>query len=213
MTREMRSYGNPFLAFGAIAWLQMASDRWFLALFGSRREVGLYQTLNQVGYSPLMQLSSLINLVVAPILFFQAGDGTDGGRVHRARGRVRRLSQLIFVGTLVFAGLLWLFGKPLFALVVAPEYRSAARYLPLAALAGGLFATGQMLTTDSLVQMNSKALVAPKIGCALLAMGLNYAGARTFGLPGVVWAGVVASSAYALWMVVLNRRKMPLSTD
>jgi len=210
MTREMRSYANPFVAFAAIAWLQQASDRWLLALFGSRRDVGLYQTLNQVGYSPLMQLSGLISLVVAPILFFQAGDGTDGGRVHRARGRVRQLSWFMFVGTLVFAGLLCLFGKPLFALVVAPEYRSAARYLPLAALAGGLFATGQMLTTDALVQMNSKALVAPKIGSALLAVGLNYAGARAFGLPGVVWAGVVASSAYALWMVFLIRRKMPL---
>lgn len=213
MTTEMRSYANPFVAFAAIAWLQQASDRWSLALFGSRMDVGLYQTLNQVGYSPLMQLSGLISLVVAPILFFQAGEGTDIGRVHGARGRVRQLSWLMFVGTLVFSGLLWLFGKPLFALVVAPGYRSAARYLPLAALAGGLFATGQMLATDALVQMNSKALIAPKIGCALLAAVLNYAGARSFGLPGVVWAGVVASSAYAIWMVFLTRRKMPLCAD
>jgi O-antigen/teichoic acid export membrane protein len=213
MTVEMRRYANPFVAFAAVAWLQQASDRWFLALFGSRMEVGLYQTLNQVGYSPLMQLSGLISLVVAPILFFQAGEGTDIGRVRRARGRVRQLSWLMFVGTLVFSGLLWFTGKPLFALVVAPGYRSAARYLPLAALAGGLFATGQMLTTDALVKMDSKVLVAPKIGCALLAAVLNYAGARAFGLPGVVWAGVIASSAYVLWTFVLTRRKMPLSTD
>jgi O-antigen/teichoic acid export membrane protein len=212
MTKKMRSYANPFVSFAAIAWLQQASDRWLLALFGSRREVGLYQTLNQVGYAPLMQLSGLISLVVAPILFLQAGDGTDGGRVHRARGWVRQLSWLMFLGTLGFAGLLWLFGKPLFALVVAPEYRSAARYLPLAALAGGLFATGQMLTTDVLVQMNSKALIAPKIGSALLAVGLNYAGTRAFGLPGLVWAGVVASSVYALWMTFLIRRKIPPCT-
>lgn len=206
MTMEMRSYANPFVAFAAIAWLQQASDRWCLALFGSRMDVGLYQTLNQVGYSPLMQLSGLISLVVAPILFFQVGDGTDVGRVHRARGRVRQLSWLMFVGTLFFAGLLWLFGKPLFALVVAPEYRSAACYLPLAALAGGLFATGQMLTTDALLQMNSKALIAPKIGSASLAVALNYAGARAFGLPGVVWAGVATSSVYAFWMFLLVGR-------
>jgi len=212
MTTEMRSYANPFVAFAAIAWLQQASDRWSLALFGSRTEVGFYQTLNQVGYSPLMQLSGLISLVVAPILFLQAGDGTDVGRVYSARRRVRQMSWFMFVGTLVFSGLLWLFGKPLFALAVAPGYRSAARYLPLAALAGGLFATGQMLTTDTLVKMNSKALIAPKIGCASLAAVLNYAGARVFGLRGVVWAGVVASSAYVLWMVVLTRRKVPPCT-
>jgi O-antigen/teichoic acid export membrane protein len=211
MMKEMRGFANPFVAFGSIAWLQQASDRWLLALFGSRREVGLYQTLNQVGYSPLTQLSGLISLVVAPILFFQAGDGTDDGRVHRARERVRQLSWLMFAGTLVFAGLLLLLGKPLFALVVAPEYRSAARYLPLVALAGGLFATGQMLTTDSLVQLNSRSLIAPKIGSALLAVGLNYFGARAFGLSGVVWAGVLASGAYAMWMVILVGRSKRLS--
>jgi O-antigen/teichoic acid export membrane protein len=213
ITKEMRSYANPFVAFAAIAWLQQTSDRWLLALFGSRRDVGLYQTLLQAGYSPLVQLSGLISLVIAPILFFQAGDGTDGGRMYRARERVRQLSWLIFAGALVSAAALWLFGKPLFALVVAPEYRSAARYLPLTALAGGLFATGQMLTTDAMLQMNSKALMAPKIGVALLAVGLNYAGARVFGLPGLVWAGVLASSSYALWMVLLVRRKTPLCTD
>jgi O-antigen/teichoic acid export membrane protein len=202
----MRGYANPFVGFAIIAWLQQASDRWVLAMSGSQREVGLYQTLNQIGYSPLIQLSGLISLVVAPILFFQAGDGTDNRRMHRARERVRQLSSFMFAGTLFFAGLFWLFGKPLFALVVASEYRSAYRYLPLAALSGGLFATGQMLTTDALVQMNSKALIAPKIGSALLAVALNYAGARMFGLPGVVWAGVVASSAYVLWTFLLTRR-------
>ena len=207
LLREMRGYANPFVGFAIVAWLQQASDRWVLAMSGSQREVGLYQTLNQIGYSPLIQLSGLISLVVAPILFFQAGDGTDNRRMHRARERVRQLSSFMFAGTLFFAALFWLFGKPLFALVVASEYRSAYRYLPLAALSGGLFATGQMLTTDALVQMNSKALIAPKIGSALLAVALNYAGSRMFGLPGVVWAGVVASSVYALWTFLLTRSR------
>jgi hypothetical protein len=51
--------------------------------------------------------------------------------------------------------------------------------------------------------MNSKALVAPKIGTALLAVALNYTGARAFGMPGVVWAGVATSGAYAFWMLLL----------
>ena len=121
LTREMRDYANPFVAFAPIAWLQQASDRWILALFVSHREVGLYQTLNQIGYSPLLQLSGLITLVAAPILFFQVGDGTDDGRMHGARRRVLQLSCLMFIGTLAFAGALWAFGKPLFSLAVAPE--------------------------------------------------------------------------------------------
>ncbi len=213
ITSEMRRYSNPFLAFAAVAWLQSSSDRWLLALWSSPREVGLYQALNQVGYSPLSQLSTLISSVVAPILFFHAGDGTDGGRMHRTRGRVRQISWLMFAVTLLLSGGLLLFGKPLFALVVAPEYRSAGRYLPLVALTGGLFATGQMLTTDALVQLKSRVLMAPKIGSALLAVVFNYFGARAFGLPGVVWAGAATSSIYALWMVFLIRRKTELRAE
>ena len=212
VTREMRGYANPFLWLAVIVWLQQASDRWLLAAFGSRTEVGLYQALTQVGYAPLIQLSGLISLVVAPILFLHAGDGSDSGDVNRQRGRVRQLSWLMFLGTLVIAGLLWLVGQPLFALVVAPEYRSAARYLPLAALSGGWFATGQMLTLDVLVQMKSKPLLLPKVGSALIAVALNYGGVRAFGFRGLVWAGVAASGIYALWMSLLIRSTSPAGT-
>ncbi len=213
ISQEMRAYASPFIAFGGVVWLQQSSDRWMLALLGTRSDLGLYQTLNQVAYSPLMQLSSLISLVVAPIFFLQAGDSTDSARVHRARAGIQRLSLLMFAATVLCCAFLSLFGKPLAALVVAREYRSAMAYLPLTALAGGLFATGQMLTTNALVNLNAKALVAPKVGSALLAMILNYLGARNFGLVGVVWAGVFSSGAYVLWMVLLTCGNLSVASN
>jgi O-antigen/teichoic acid export membrane protein len=206
LARQMRAYANPFVAWAAIAWLQQASDRWLLAAFSSRVQVGLYQTLNQVGYSPLVQLSGLLSQVAAPILFAQAGDGSDCERVSRARHHVHQLSALLLAGTFTLAGVLWVLGSTIFALVVAPEYHSVARYLPFAALAGGFFATGQMLTTDALLRFRSNALIAPKIGSALLAAILNYAGARMFGLPGVVWASLISTAIYMLWFWQIARR-------
>lgn len=200
LAEQMRGYANPFVAFAGLAWLQQASDRWFLALLGSRAEVGLYQTLNQVGYAPLTQLAGLLNLVAAPILFAQAGDAADDKRLHLARTRVRQLGALMCGGTVALTGILWMFGTSILSLVVAPEYRGIARYLHLAALAGGFYATGQVLSTDALVRFNSKELIPPKIGTAILAVALNYLGARWFGLPGVVWAGVISMSVYMLWM-------------
>jgi len=94
--------------------------------------------------------------------------------------------------------------------VVAAQYRSVARYLPLTTLAGGLFATGQMLANDVMVQMNSKALIAPKIGAALVEVGLDYLGSRAYGLPGVVWSGLISAGVYALWMLVVASRKSDL---
>jgi len=205
VARQMRAYANPFVAWAAIAWLQQASDRWLLAAFSSRVQVGLYQTLNQVGYSPLVQFSGLLSQVAAPILFAQAGDGSHYERVSRARQHVHQLSALLLAGTFTLAGVLWVLGSTIFALVVAPEYRSVARYLPLAALAGGFFATGQMLTTDALLRFRSSALIAPKIGSALLAAILNYVAARTFGLAGVLWASLISTAVYMLWSWRITR--------
>jgi O-antigen/teichoic acid export membrane protein len=198
---EMRHYANSFVVLASIAWLQQASDRWLLALFDSRKDVGLYQTLNQVGYSPLAQFSGLLSMVVAPILFSQAGDGKNSGRVLSTRQKAYQLSGLMLAVTAVLTTFLSILHKPIFALLVAAEYRSMSSYLPLTALSGGLFATGQMLSNIPLVQMNSKALIVPKIGTALLAVILNIAGAWAFGVRGVIWASVASSSVYALWML------------
>jgi len=210
MARNMRDYTNPFVTFAAITWLQQSSDRWLLALFQGPGQVGLYQSLNQVGYSPLIQLYGLVGAVVAPVLYLRAGDGTDHNRVRSVRESIRQLSALMFLGTIAAAGFLWLFGTRIFAVVVAAQYRSVARYLPLTTLAGGLFATGQMLANDVMVQMNSKALIAPKIGAALVEVGLDYLGSRAYGLPGVVWSGLISAGVYALWMLVVASRKSDL---
>jgi O-antigen/teichoic acid export membrane protein len=119
----------------------------------------------------------------------------------------------MLLGTLILAGLLWLFGGPIFKFLVAAEYQGAAKYLPLAALAGGIFATGQMLATDAMLQMNSKALVAPKIGSAMVAIVLNYVGAKRFGVAGVVWAGVIASCVYALSLAAVTQRRRSAGPD
>lgn len=122
---------------------------------------GLYQTLLQVGYSPLVQLSGLVAQVAVPIVFAQAGDGTDQQRLESARRRVRHLGGLMLVATAIFASILRILGPVVFGLVVAQQYRGVASYLPVVAISGGFFATGQMLANDALLQIDSKALVIP----------------------------------------------------
>lgn len=205
MASEMWAFGWPFAAWGAIGWLQQASDRWILAAVVDVREVGLYQALNQVGYYPVTLLAGLIAQVMAPILFALAGDGTDPVRAGRARRAVNALAALTFAVTLAATALCSIMHGRVFSLVVAAEYRAVSGLLPLVVLGSGLFATGQMLAYHSLVQINSRALLAPKIGSGVLAVALNYLGARSSGLMGVVCAGVGSSGFYALWVYILSR--------
>jgi len=204
LVHEMRKYGLPFAAWGAIAWLQQNSDRWFLVALTDIKEVGVYQILYQLGYYPLALLSGLVGQLLGPVLFGRAGDGNDPARLLPVRRLVRRLGIHTLVGTFVMTIMASFSHRMIFALLVPQEYRAVSHFLPLVVLASGLFATGQVLAFDALIQMRSHALMAPKIGCALLATALNYVGALTAGLAGVVYANVLSSAAYAAWIFALT---------
>jgi O-antigen/teichoic acid export membrane protein len=96
--------------------------------------------------------------------------------------------------------------QQLFALVVGAQYQSVSAFLPVAVLASGLFVVGQMLSLVPMVLGDSRSLLAPKVGTAILALLLNVAGAYLFGLPGVLWAGVLYSISYLTWLAVVVRR-------
>ena len=205
-TRQMRDYALPFALWGVFTWGQMASDRWALQVCGSASVVGLYAALYQLGYYPMTLLSGFVVQLVSPVLFSRAGDGTDAARMAQSH----RLNFLIFRGSILLTGLAavvaLLFHQQIFSLFVAPEFRHVSALLPLLILAGGLFAAGQIAVLSLLSGVNSRVLLAPKIGTGLLGVLLNFAAAHWLGLGGVVYAGVAASSIYLVWVVILVGR-------
>jgi len=55
--------------------------------------------------------------------------------------------------------------------------------------------------------VNTRVLIAPKIVTALLGVLLNFAGAFWLGIRGVVYAGIVVSSIYLAWILILVKRE------
>ena len=202
----MREYGLPFAIWGPIAWLQQSSDRWVLATRTNVSQVGVYQILFQLGFYPMTLLSSLVAQVMGPVLFGLAGNGQEHPKLEPVRRQVRRLGSYMLAGTLAMSLIAWLIHGILFALLVPREYRAVSYLLPLVVLASGLFATGQVLTLDALIQMSTRVLLAPKICSAILAAGFNLVGATVAGLPGVVYATVLSSGVYAAWIFALTLR-------
>jgi O-antigen/teichoic acid export membrane protein len=202
--REMIRYAWPFAIWGVFTWMQLAADRWALETFRSSHDVGLYQAIYQVGYYPLSILSTVLAQLISPMLFARAGDGSDPKRLLTAGW----MNAAVVVGmlglTLVATAATFFYHAQLMALVTAPEYRVASPFLWLLVLSGGLFASGQTASLLLLTTMASKRLVAPKIVTAVLGAVATLLGARAFGIRGVVWAGLLFSVVYAVWVSALS---------
>jgi len=204
-TGRILQYSLPFASWGFFTWLQMTSDRWALQAFASTQEVGYYTVLYQLGYYPLMILTYVFTQFSQPVLFSQAGDGSQPERIqHAQRNTWRILAGFSAATALGVAAAAWL--HPLvFSIFAAPSYRSVSMYLPWMVLSSGLFGCGQIAAITLLNRGASTALRRPKILTGIAGTVFNIAGAYWLGLPGVVYAGVAFAGVYLLWILLLPR--------
>jgi O-antigen/teichoic acid export membrane protein len=201
--RRLLRYAGPFALWGIFTWLQLSSDRWALQWLSSPESVGLYAALFQVGISPLYLFGAVLSQLAGPIIFARAGDGSNPVRLAAA-------FQLIILFALCMLGLtvLMVIGTALlhvqvFAILVGPAFQSVSQLLPIAVLTGGLFSVGQILSMVPLASGDSRVLLAPKIGTALLAVPLYLAGAQVAGAQGVLVGGAVFAASFAVWTAVI----------
>ena len=200
---QIWAFSLPITTFGAFTWMQQVSDRWALQAFATSSDVGEYAVLFQLGYTPIALLTGVAMSFLAPILYQRSGDATD----HSRNNRVHRISWTITC----FSLFVTLFGfvitftlhERLFDLLVAKEYRDSSYLLPWVVLAGGLFATGQMLALKLMSEMKLSGMTIVKIITALIGILLNIAGAALAGMQGVIWALVAFSVIYLSWMAML----------
>ena len=204
--RQIWAYSLPFTSWGVFTWMQQVSDRWALQAFASANDVGQYVVLFQLGYTPIMLITGMAMNLLGPIMYQCSGDGTDHARnanIHRISWQITRVCFTVTLLGFAFTFALheWLFG-----ILVAPEFRVGSHLLPWVVLAGGMFASGQMLSLKLMSEMKASAMTTAKIVSALIGVLLNVIGAALAGLQGVVWAIAAFSAIYAVWMVVLGRR-------
>ena len=201
--RQIWTYSWPFSTWGVFTWAQQVSDRWALEAFTSTQEVGLYAVLFQLGYTPIGLVTGMVMTFLGPIFYQRSGAASDHTRnvsVHRVAWRITFASFLVTVFAFFFTLLLH---KQIFHLLVANQYHSVSNFLPWVVLAGGIFATGQMLSLKLMSEMKSTAMITVKIVTAILGVVLNMYGASQFGLQGIIAALIAFSCIYLFWMAWL----------
>jgi O-antigen/teichoic acid export membrane protein len=193
----------PFCFFGIFTWMQQVSDRWALQHFASMGDVGQYAVIFQFGYAPITLVMGLVTTLIAPILYQRSGAATDQTRnalVHHSSWRMTQVSLGI---TAIAAAFTWLFHDWLFRWLVAEAFRDVSNLLPWVVLAGGIFASGQILSLKLMSEIRSDSLLLVKIVTALIGIGANILGAWRYGVEGVVGALVLFSLIYLVWMFFL----------
>jgi len=203
--QKIWAYSWPFSVWGIFTWLQQISDRWALQNFASEHEVGLYAVVFQLGYVPIGLAMGLAMTFLGPILYSRSGSTADQTRnlsVHRIAWRMTFASLAITSLAFIFTLLLheWIF-----ELLVSSKYHSVSNLLPWVVLAGGVFASGQMLALKLMSEMKSAVMTTAKIVSAILGVILNIYGASQFGTQGVVAALIAFSCIYFFWMVWLAK--------
>jgi O-antigen/teichoic acid export membrane protein len=206
MLRSMWSYTWPFSAWGVFTWIQTSSDRWALGAFAGLDQVGLYQSLYQIGYYPIAMLTQFLLQVSTPIVFQRAGSGADAGRRMNAEGLNNLLTRVVLGATAVGALASYLGGHRLLALVLAPAYRAHSPLISLLILASGCFAAGQIKSLNFMTSLATHRLIAPKVVTALAGAGFIVLGARYRGSYGVASAQLAFSMLYLAWIFLLDRK-------
>lgn len=195
-------YSWPFATWGMFAAVHLASDRWALATFNSQAEVGFFAVLYQLGYFPVAIFTEMLVSLISPVLFQRAGDGSSIHRINNAVKLNVKMVCIVLLATVLIFTLTGLAHKFIFSIFVAKQYASISYLLPWVVLSAGLVSAGHVFSLSRMSSLESKGLIIPKVGSAIIGITLNILGAYFYGLQGVVFAQLLFSVIYFGWMAL-----------
>ncbi len=202
--KEIKSYASPFIYWGIFTFIHQISDKWSLLVFQNTENVGLYSVLYQLGYSPIIILTTALVKVLAPILFEKAGDASNTNRMKVVKKYNTLLFLLSISITLISFVFVFFTHEIIFKVFVAASFNEISYLLPYVVLAAGFFATGQIITIYQLSQISSKHLLFPKIFTSIIGLVLNIFCAYLWGIKGIIFALIIYSLIYLLWMILIT---------
>ena len=88
---------------------------------------------------------------------------------------------------------------------MANQYRENSYLLPWFFIAGGLFASGQILSLKILSQMKPQKLIPIKIATSIIGILLNIVGAYFYGLKGVIGGLILFSLIYFISILKIQK--------
>lgn len=201
--KKILAYSRPFFYYNIFTWFQSSVDRWSLELFSSRDLVGIYTGYFQLSYMPMTILSTLIVTYISPILFEISGDGQDATRNEKTKKMILKLVHYSLLLVLILAILGYYLRNQFLDLFLPTAYTQYSYALPLFIIAGGLFSISQLMEMKLKSDMNSQALLIPKITNSVLCILFAMFGAYYFDFYGVVFGLLLFTIINFIWFYKL----------
>jgi O-antigen/teichoic acid export membrane protein len=197
-------YARPFIAWGAIAWIQSNGERWVIDTVMTKADVGRYGLAVSLVNSSAVLLVSVLGQFVTPIIF---GKFSNPAIEEQNKGRqLIRVYTAITVAVFLVIGLvLYVAGEPIIHLLSSRAFTLEPSVLLVLAMGLGAFYAGQAMTTLGMALNKPGAYMTTKISVSLASGILYYVGCVWQGVFGVAVGLLVANLVYLVLVYRVNR--------
>lgn len=186
--RRQFSYSFPFGLSGILARARRQIEQWIV--------VALYASSSLAIFSIAVSFNGLLSLFrssVGNIVLPKMSKRHASGDVQRALELNNRGNLAICFLIYPFIVFLWAYADPLIRFMYTDQYLEAVPILRIYAV--NMFFTSVELATVLLIYEQGRFVATVSAGVLVFASLLSYAGALTFGLPGVAIGGLVGTMA------------------
>lgn len=195
LIKEMVKYGLPYLPASLFMYVVINSDRYFLGIYGTLDDVGIYSLAARVGMIGIMFLADPFLKVWSPFLFenHQKPDGPA------TLSRVFTLFTLVSVTTALGVSVL---APVLLPLITGDDFHVAYGLVPVICLAAVFYSMSHLV--DAGILISKKTHYKPMIFgiAAAVALAANVTLTRSFG----TWGAAAALVLALFTLLVVNHR-------
>ena len=200
-------YSWPFLIWGVFGWAQQSSTRWALEAFVSTEDVGRYAVVAQIGYFPIQMGIGLLMTFIMPILYARAGDASDAMRRKGVDIMIHKIALTGVLLTLIASFTTAIFHEFIFQVLVAEEYRSISKYMPIMVLAGGVFGIALVVSSRFFAFLAPSKLIPASIGSSVIGIVAAFVCTYYFSILGAVFAMLIHSISFLVLTMITGIRK------
>jgi O-antigen/teichoic acid export membrane protein len=198
LARNLMAYGTPLMLGGISTFVLNLSDRYFLKTYSTLDELGLYSLGYNLGEG-LFLLVTAMRLAYPPFVF-------SNRKQPHARALYARVLTYYVAGMGFLCLALSVLADDVIRIMAAPEYRDAARVVPLVALAqlfhgfSFLSPIGLMITKKSVFRMLNVLIAAG------LNVTLNFLWIPKYGMMGAAASTAVSFTVQSLLVTGVSLR-------
>lgn len=204
--REFSSYAFSFMVFAGFVAVSIYADRWIIQFHSGERGVGIYSAILQIASSPVGILFAMINQLMVPIIFEQAGAMGSPSQAEKSAKALRLTVTVSGALSLLVLLPLFLFSEPLVRLLTNREFAGYHQLLWICAAGQVLFQLAQLLTVKGCYCNRPRVYFVPKAVQAASFTLLALCLVSSMHIYGVALAVLASSFLYLLTVLLANRR-------